>query len=61
VIDPINQVNLHQSTNDTYPTAVKIAVIWGLRELSELLADLQDVFQTKEKAFSHIQITNLNY
>lgn len=54
VVDPIADVNLHQSTNDTYPTALKIAVIEELRELSELLAQLQDSFQNKEKEFGHI-------
>lgn len=53
-IDPIDHVNLHQSTNDTYPTALKIAVIEELRELSELLAKLQETFQNKEKEFGHI-------
>ncbi|MGE4489761.1 MAG: lyase family protein [Kiritimatiellales bacterium] len=46
---PIEEVNLHQSTNDTYPTALKIAAIRGVRELSESFAALQGVFQTLEK------------
>jgi len=46
---PIQEVNLHQSTNDTYPTALKVAAIYGVRELSEALAGLQGVFQQKEK------------
>ncbi len=54
IVNPIEDVNLHQSTNDTYPTALKIAVIFKLRELSELLADLQNIFQEKEKEFSSI-------
>ncbi len=46
---PIQEVNLHQSTNDTYPTALKIAAIRGVRDLAESFAKLQGVFQQKEK------------
>ena len=53
-IDPIQQVNLHQSTNDVYPTALKIATILKLRNLSEVIAQLQDVFQHKEEEFADI-------
>ncbi|MFW5775520.1 MAG: aspartate ammonia-lyase [Chitinivibrionales bacterium] len=53
-IDPIDHVNLHQSTNDTYPTALKVAAIEGVRSLSAGLARLQGAFQQKEKAFSRI-------
>src|SRR5512138_2631054 len=37
VIDPIQDVNLHQSTNDTYPTALRVAAIWLLRKLEREL------------------------
>ncbi len=53
-LHPIGHVNLHQSTNDTYPTALKIAAIFGLRELSGHLAALQGAFQAKEKEFAEI-------
>ncbi|MCF6177407.1 MAG: aspartate ammonia-lyase [Victivallaceae bacterium] len=53
-IDPIQQVNLHQSTNDVYPTALKVATVLKLRELSETIAKLQDVFQHKEQEFADI-------
>lgn len=51
-IHPIETVNLHQSTNDVYPSALKIAVIRGLRALSDVVAGLQGAFQAKEKEFS---------
>lgn len=54
VLHPLEHVNLHQSTNDVYPTALKIAAIYALRELSGKIAALQGVFQSKEKAFGHI-------
>jgi aspartate ammonia-lyase len=54
IIHPIDDVNLHQSTNDVYPTAVKVAVIYALRKLSRDIAMLQGEFQKKEKEFSEI-------
>ncbi len=54
IVHPIEDVNLHQSTNDTYPTAVKIACIYRLRDLSQAIATLQGAFQKKEKEFAGI-------
>ena len=53
-VHPIEHVNLHQSTNDVYPTALKIAVIQGLRTLSQRISLLQGAFQAKEKEFAGI-------
>ncbi len=53
-VHPIEDVNLHQSTNDVYPTAVKIAAIYGLRELAEKIESLQGSFQRLENKFAHI-------
>ena len=53
---PLEQVNLHQSTNDTYPTALKVACIFALRDLSEKLAQLQGQFQVLEKKFAGIPL-----
>lgn len=54
IIHPNDDVNIAQSTNDTYPTALKIALIWRLRELTETVCTLQESLQAKEKAFSSI-------
>jgi aspartate ammonia-lyase len=51
---PNNHVNLSQSTNDAYPTAVKIALIKSNEKLVEVLQMLIDGFKEKEKEFSHI-------
>jgi aspartate ammonia-lyase len=51
---PLEHVNLHQSTNDVYPTAVKISAILGIRELSSAIARLQGAFQQKEKEYASI-------
>lgn len=54
IISPLDDVNLHQSTNDTYPTAVRIASIRMLRLLEQRVLELQEAFQDKEKQFAHI-------
>ncbi|MGA2090142.1 MAG: aspartate ammonia-lyase [Endomicrobiales bacterium] len=54
LVHPLDHVNLHQSTNDTFPTAVKVAVIYKLRALSGVLATLQGALQNKEKEFAGI-------
>ena len=54
VISPLNDINLHQSTNDTYPTALKVAAIWQLRALERETVALFEEFQRKEKAFAHV-------
>jgi len=53
-VHPLEHVNLHQSTNDTYPTALKIAAIRLLRELEEQVVNLQEAFQAKEREFAHV-------
>ncbi len=53
-VHPIEDVNLHQSTNDVYPTAVKVAAIYGLRDLAEKVEALQGAFQRLENKFAHI-------
>ncbi len=54
IVHPLHDVNLHQSTNDVYPTAIKVAAIFKLRTLSEAIARLQGAFQKKEKEFASI-------
>ena len=54
VVHPLEDINLHQSTNDTYPTALKVAAILELRSLEAELIRLLEAFQAKEKEFAHI-------
>jgi len=54
VLSPLDHLNLHQSTNDTYPTALKLAAIHLVRRLEERLVGLQEAFQAKEKQFAHV-------
>ncbi len=53
-IHPINHINMHQSTNDTYPTSVKIAAIKQIRLLADEYASLQATFQKKETDYANI-------
>jgi aspartate ammonia-lyase len=53
-VSPLDDLNLHQSTNDTYPTALRIAAILGLRELERRVLALQEAFQVQEKAMAHL-------
>ena len=53
-IHPINDVNASQSTNDVYPTALKIAVIFELRELIEALSILESAYRSKAKEFRNV-------
>jgi len=53
-VSPHDDVNLHQSTNDTYPTALRIAAIRGFRRLEEQVTLLQEAFQNKERQFADV-------
>ena len=53
-VSPLDDLNLHQSTNDTFPTALRLAAIRLLRELEQELMALQEVFQDKERQFAHV-------
>lgn len=54
LISPLDDINLHQSTNDTYPTALKLASIFLLRKLEQSILNLQEAFQQKEKEFADV-------
>ncbi|MGA2350236.1 MAG: aspartate ammonia-lyase [Terracidiphilus sp.] len=53
-ISPLDDINLHQSTNDTYPTALRVAAIRLLRTLEQNVVALQESFQRAEKKFAHV-------
>src|SRR5690606_4893503 len=54
VVHPNNHVNLSQSTNDVYPTAIRLASIWALREFVPSLAALRDAFLARGDEFANI-------
>lgn len=51
---PNNHVNLSQSTNDVYPTALKIALINSDKKIIPVLKELIESFREKGKEFSNI-------
>jgi len=53
-VSPLDDLNLHQSTNDTYPTALRLAAIRLLRALERNVVALQESFQAAEKKFAHV-------
>lgn len=54
VIHPNNDVNLSQSTNDVYPTAIRLAVLLSYRTLSEAIEALAIAFEGKAAEFADI-------
>jgi aspartate ammonia-lyase len=54
VLNPLDDVNRGQSTNDVYPTALRIVSIQMVRELSDECARLQESLQKKEQEFADI-------
>ncbi len=53
-VSPLDDINLHQSTNDTYPTALRLAAIRLLHALEQKVVALQESFQRAEKRFAHV-------
>jgi aspartate ammonia-lyase len=54
-VHPLDDVNRFQSTNDVYPTALRIAAINLLRDLSGECAKLQESLQKKENQFENVR------
>src|SRR5215207_1211486 len=53
-ISPNSHVNLSQSTNDVYPTAVKMALHAGIEGLRVTMRELADAFLIKGEEFSSL-------
>lgn len=53
-LHPNNHVNLSQSTNDVYPTAIRLAAIWYGQELAQSLEELKESFLAKGEEFKDI-------
>lgn len=53
-IHSLDQVNLHQSTNDTFPSAFRASALTLFKKLQTSFAGLQKSLQDKEKEFSGI-------
>jgi aspartate ammonia-lyase len=53
-LHPLNHVNMSQSTNDVYPTAVKVALILELRQLLTAMDHLRQAFKAKADEFAPV-------
>jgi aspartate ammonia-lyase len=53
-LHPLDHVNKSQSTNDVYPTAVKVALHFEIKHLVDAMGILQNEFKTKSDEFEHI-------
>ncbi|HEY0260501.1 MAG TPA: aspartate ammonia-lyase [Lacisediminihabitans sp.] len=53
-LHPIDDVNRSQSTNDVYPTAIKLAMVFGVRRLIEEQRRLVDSFSAKGREFAEV-------
>ena len=53
-LHPLNHVNMSQSTNDVYPTAVKTAVLLRLGSLREAMEELRQAFEAKGEEFQDV-------
>jgi aspartate ammonia-lyase len=57
VVHPNNHVNLSQSTNDVYPTAVKLAIHGSIESLRTAMRSLAEAFLAKGKEFApHVKM-----
>jgi aspartate ammonia-lyase len=53
-LHPLNHVNMSQSTNDVYPSALNIALILDIRELVDAMAYLRKAFRRKGEEFADV-------
>ncbi|MEX2751357.1 MAG: aspartate ammonia-lyase, partial [Candidatus Freyarchaeota archaeon] len=53
-ISPNDHVNMAQSTNDTFPTAMHVATLLAMQKLFRVLENLRDAFHKKGEEFSDV-------
>lgn len=53
-VHPNNHVNMSQSTNDVYPTSLRLATAWMLDELIEEVDHLQKALHEKSREFADV-------
>jgi aspartate ammonia-lyase len=54
VLHPINHVNMSQSTNDVYPTALRVAACFGIQGLLAAMAELRAAFAVRAEEFRDV-------
>ena len=53
-ISPNSHVNMAQSTNDAFPTAIHIATLNALEGLLQTMGYMHDIFELKAEQFDHV-------
>jgi aspartate ammonia-lyase len=53
-LHPNDDVNCSQSTNDAYPTAIKLAVVFAAKDTVGAMGELQSALEAKEKEFADV-------
>ena len=53
-VDPVEEANVFQSTNDVIPTALKVAAMRQLQVLEEKINDLRQAVESKEKEHRYV-------
>ena len=53
-LHPLNHVNMSQSTNDVYPTALRVATCLSIRALLSAMAGLREAFAAKAEEFKDV-------
>jgi len=59
IIDPIEQANIYQSTNDVIPTSLKVAIMQLLSKLEESINQLRGEVENMEK--QHLNTLRIGY
>ncbi|MEX1030299.1 MAG: aspartate ammonia-lyase [Paenibacillaceae bacterium] len=54
ILSPNTHVNMSQSTNDAFPTAIHIAALTILEKLLLTMQELHDAFEMKAQQFDHV-------
>lgn len=53
-LHPLNDVNMSQSTNDVYPTSLRLATIFSIKQLLSAMESLKEAFRKKAYEFKDI-------
>lgn len=57
IVHPNNHVNLSQSTNDAYPTAIRLAILLSYKHLTTAMGEL--TYQLKQKAVEFSEVIKM--
>jgi aspartate ammonia-lyase len=53
-LHPLDDVNMGQSTNDVYPTSLRVALLWSIQGLLRAMRELRQTFEAKSDEFATV-------